>query len=563
MARKEIFSGLDKEVLAGLKLGVFEDRLGRKLLGLYQRGILDPWAVGQINSRIHKEVFKQAFSASPFKKHRLKTGDLILGFDEYGNPIKCFVQFMNSGTLIVANTGSGKTTLICFYAVQIAHQVEGMWLVDLRKRELRLLRPAFLRRGIDLGIISGRGFKINPLQVPDGVDPHEYASIIADVLVNVLNLPPRAAVLLTSTIIKLYRKYNVLGGSQKYPTLFHLFEAIRADKAANAQAKQAVLDNLEAILLAFGTDVLGFYKGWPVSELARRHLVFELAGQPEAGKDLILNYLVVSEFISRVSRGISNPGMDLWMSIDEGQRLFSQRKEVRSHGGNTITDLAGLVRGSGTGLFISALTPDDLSTRIPGITSTKIMGRCGSITDYTAAGRFMGLNQEQITWCAHHIVPGTFVGQVGDGSWRYPFLFTVPKMKKLKPVSDREVQDSLKSLASLKVEPVEFTHWSSTPTVQINEDAGKTPGNEDQLSDTELKLLRAIVNYPMRPSSDYVKLARVSPNTLRKLRPVLIKKGFIREHLIDSGNRGRSKRIWEPTQAAKEIVADNSKYKGQ
>lgn len=97
MTRKEMFSHLDKQVLAGLKLGVFKDRFGQKLLQLYQRGILDPWTIGQISNRVRKEIYKQAFSASPFKKHRLKTGDLILGFDEYGNPIKSFVQFMNSG----------------------------------------------------------------------------------------------------------------------------------------------------------------------------------------------------------------------------------------------------------------------------------------------------------------------------------------------------------------------------------------------------------------------------------------------------------------------------------
>ena len=117
-------------------------------------------------------------------------------------------------------------------------------------------------------------------------------------------------------------------------------------------------------------------------------------------KDLVINYLVVAELISRVSRGISNRGMDLWMSIDEGQRLFSQRRESAGYGGNSITDLAGLVRGTGTGLFISVLTPDDLSNKIPAITSTKIMGRCGSISEYQAAGQFMGLSKEQVFWCA-------------------------------------------------------------------------------------------------------------------------------------------------------------------
>jgi hypothetical protein len=303
---------------------------------------------------------------------------------------------MNAGSLMVANTGSGKTTLISFYAVQMAQCVRGMWLVDLRKKEFRLLQPEFSRKGIDYIVARSRRFKINPLDVPEGADPYEYASISADTLVKVLNLPPRASVLLSSTIVKLYKEYGVFNGRRKCPTLFHLFETVRKDATANPQARQAILDNLEPILLALGTSVLGYYRGWPIHELAKRHMAFELTGLPEAGKDLVLNYLVVSEFISRVSQGISNRGMDLWMSIDEGQRLFSQRKEIATHSGNSITDLAGLVRGTGTGLYISVLTSDDLSNKIPSFTSTKIMGRCGSVPEYIAAGRYCEGRSESV-----------------------------------------------------------------------------------------------------------------------------------------------------------------------
>ena len=430
-----------------------------------------------------------------------------------------------------------------------------MWLVDLRKKEFRFLRPEFVGRGIDLIVIRSRKFKINHLQVPCQVDPHEYASTIADVLVKVLNLPPRASVLLSSTIITLYKKFGVFSGGQKFPPLFHLFEEIRTNKNANSQARQAILDNLEVVLLAFGVEMLGYYRGWPVHELAKQRIVFELAGQPETGKDLVLNYLVASEFISRMSRGISNQGMDLWMSIDEGQRLFSQRKESAGYGGNSLTDLAGLVRGSGTGLFISVLTPDDLSGRIPSITSTKIMGRCGSIPEYEAAGRFMGLSKEQVFWCAHHLVPGMFVGQVGDGKWRFPFLFRVPKMKSMRGVSDIEADKSLETLGDLDVESVEFPDWSAVPCVKVsgNKDSGT---GVDRFSDSELRLIEAIVAHPMLPSSQYVKLAKISPNTLKKLRPVLIEKGLIREHVLDSAGKGRSKRVWEPLEAAKRLVEE-------
>jgi hypothetical protein len=195
-----------------------------------------------------------------------------------------------------------------------------------------------------------------------------------------------------------------------------------------------------------------------VDELARQHLVMELTGLPEAGKDLILNYLITAEFISRIARGISNPEMDLWISFDEGQRLFSQRKESSSYGGNALIELTGLVRGTGIGLEISVLTTNDLSTNIPNLTSTKIIGRCGSLGEYTAAGHFVGLSSEQISWCAHHLVPGLFVGQVGEGDWRYPFLFQVPLLNqpKSKHVSDQEADSSVNDVVNTKPLPAKI-----------------------------------------------------------------------------------------------------------
>lgn len=553
-----VLNDLDRKIIAGHQLEVFDNPLGQKFMQLYHNGILDPWSIGQINSRVDKQLRKEAFNNLPFKQPRLHTGELVLGADNKHHPIKIPIQYLNAGSLLVANTGSGKTTLIFFYSTQIAHHVKGLWLVDLRKKEFRLLKEEFAKLGIKLVIVRNRKFKINPLQVPYHVDPYEYASTIADVLVKVLNLPPRASVLLSSSIIQMYKKFNIFNGGQKFPTLFHLFESVRSNRGANSQARQAILDNLEAILLTFGTEMLGYYRGWPVHKLAKLHTAFELAGMPEAGKDLVLNYLVVAELISRVSQGISNRGMDLWMSIDEGQRLFSQRKESAGYGGNSITDLAGLVRGTGTGLFISVLTPDDLSNKIPSITSTKIMGRCGSVGDYTAAGQFLGLNKEQIMWCVHHMTTGMFVGQAGDGPWRYPFLFRVPKMKQLKVVTDSQADETLKVLDSINVEPVEFSNWSAVERIEVKDNAVHKTQKVDQLTDSEFRLLKAIVENPMLPSSSYVKLARISPNTLKKLRPILIEKGFIAEHIMDSGNRGRSKRVWEPLDAGKQAIAGNA-----
>lgn len=428
MDEKSVLSELDRWIQTGDQLGLFEDWEGRQLLTCVRHGIHDSFVIERIKGRVDKALRKMALGGSPLLPAKLHRGDFVFGLDLSGRELRSYLQYSNAHTLVVAGTGAGKSNLSKYRVLQIAPHVRGMWLIDLRKREYRALRPLFARMGIDLKIIRSRKFRVNPLQVPQDVEPTEYAAVAADFLVRVFNLPPRASTLLRSTIIKLYQEHGVLRGGDRYPTLFHLFEAIRADRSANPQARQAVLDNFEAVLLALGPEMLGYHRGWDVHELAQQHLVMELTGLPEMGKDLILNYLLAAEFFARVTQGISNPHMDLFVAFDEGQRLFSQKRESDSYGGNALVDLTGLVRGTGIGLEISVLTTHDLSTTIPSLTATKIVGRCGSLVEYQAAGRFLGLNAEQVLWCAHHLVPGQFVGQIGEGNWRYPFVFRVPWM---------------------------------------------------------------------------------------------------------------------------------------
>ncbi|MDI6450497.1 hypothetical protein [Anaerobaca lacustris] len=427
---------LDELVQTGKDLKAFEkDPEGRSLLKCYHYGVLDAFVVGRIHQRVERALQERKNLGNPFLPPELHRGNFVLGLDRRQQWLWTFMQVLNAHTLIVAGTGAGKTTLSKFHAIQIAPHVRGMWLVDLRKREYRALRPVFARLGIDLKIIRGRKFCINPLQVPMGVEPIEYAATAADLLVSVLNLPPRASTLLRTTIIKLYRANGVLAGGRRFPTMFCLFEAIRSDRSANAQARQAALDQLEAILTALGPDILGYHCGWDPHELARQHLAMELTGLPESGKDLVLGYLLTAEFMSRIARGLSNPRMDLWIAFDEAQRLLSQRQETAGYGGNALIDLLGLVRGTGVGLQISVLSTHDLSPNVPNLTGTKIFGRCGSVGEYTTVGRYMGLTSEQIAWCAHHMVPGLFVGQMADGNWRYPFVFRVPPLTPL-PTGD-------------------------------------------------------------------------------------------------------------------------------
>lgn len=422
----EILNDLEKKVLIGKKLGVFDDFAGQQLLKCFSYGIQDKFILGQIEKRVDHAQRKIALSGYPFLPAKLHRGNFIIGYDLCDDKLLTDVQHCNAHTLIVAGTGAGKTNLSKFRAIQVAPLVRGMWLIDIRKKEYRFLRPIFARIGIDLKIVRGHKFCLNPLEVPYGVKPLEYAAVISDLLVKVLNLPPRASTLLKSTIIKLYHLCGILDGGDKFPTLFHLHQAIREDRDANPQARQATLDNLEAILLELGPEMLAYHRGWSVNELAKEYIVMEMSGLTEQGKDLVISTLLTQEFISRIERGISNPSMDLYIAVDEAQKLFCQHKDSSSYGGNALTDLVGLVRGTGIGLEISVLTTHNLSIGIPNLTATKIIGRCGSEAEYYTAGHFAALNNEQIEWFAHHSVPGLFAAQLGEGNHRYPFLFRVP-----------------------------------------------------------------------------------------------------------------------------------------
>ncbi len=436
---------LVRDLVYAQRYRLLDDGVGRAAKRAFDAGVVDRFVEGIIGGRVAKHRIARAF-AGPFLLPNLRVGEIVLGVDERDEPVRCPLQALNAHALALGGSGSGKTTKSLFLALQIAALVLGMWYFDLRKREGRALRSYLARLGVDLIVVRARDLRMNPLQVPWGVEPMDWAPRVADMLVMVLRLPPRAAKLIHATIIKLYDHFGILRGGHHHPTFFHLREAIAHDAGANAPARQAIVDSLDPVLLSIG-NTLRYHIGWTTRDLARMHLVFELGGISEADRDLILNTLLLSEFSSRLARGVSNCRMDLWICADEAGRLVST---LNPTGG--ISDLIGLVRGTGIGLDL-AVQSADIAPAILSNTATKFVGRCGSAADYDTIAGAIGLNASQRNWLRTNLVPGTFIGQVGEGHWRHPFVFRVPPMR-LSPETDvnRESQE-LGDLHQLPVKP--------------------------------------------------------------------------------------------------------------
>ena len=101
----------------------------------------------------------------------------------------------------------------------------------------------------------------------------------------------------------------------------------------------------------------------------------------------------------------------------------------------------------------------------------------------------------------------------------------------------------------------EFANWpfsdskeKSTTTSRINEPA------DCELTGAELRYIRAVVDHPNIGSSKLPKHAGLSPRRAQLIREKLVLEGYLREHTIETGKRGRATRVMEPLKDALEAL---------
>lgn len=398
---------------------LLNNELGRVVKHIIQVGIPDDFSFSHLESVVTKHQ-TSAFMAGAFMAPELDQGEIVLGRDQHGNFIRVPLEHW-SHSFTLANAGAGKTTQELGLAIQFSVLMKGVMLFDLMKQEFGKLSRCLPALGVTLDVVPARQLKINPLQVPRSTDPRDYASRIADMLVmTLLPTAPRASKFLHVKILELYQDFDILTGSRNYPTLFDLRASVNADTSGNFQARSAIIDAIDPLLMSIG-NVLAYRVGW-TDQLESRKIVFQLGSIAEAEKNLILNALILQVFIARVNSGISNPKYkDLWVCCDEASRIVS------SHSSSGIVELLSLVRGTGIAMHLSAQSTIGIAPQILSNAVHKFISRCGSAQDYDSVTSAMGLSAMQKQWLMDNACPGLFVGQLGEG-WRQPFVLTVPKV---------------------------------------------------------------------------------------------------------------------------------------
>ncbi len=517
---------------------LLDDAVGRAVARILDAGVGDRFSEDELRKRVASHRIARAYAGAYDKPH-VRRGQLLLGEDLNGNEVRIPLQWLNAHGLTLGGSGSGKTNKEIFHVLQIANCVNGLWLFDCRKVEYSRFSPLLAAVGVALISLPVRYLKLNPLQAPIGVAPTDWIARVAALLVQVLGLPQRASKLLHVALHQLYDAHGILAGGTEHPTLFELFEHVRGMGGANAPARQAVLDSLEPVLAALGPDVLSYRRGWPVAELERLQINFVLSGVPDAAQNLILGTLLLSAFTRRIAAGISNASMDLYISVDEGQRLLSN-VDASS---NALVDLWPLVRGTGIGLSFSVPTSHGLLAEALSFSATKYLGRVGSAADMDLFARAMGLSREQIEWAIHNLQPGWFITQVSEGDWRYPFVLKVPLVRL--PVFIPAAGVDLGPLAALPI--ISAPSTSRPPALPM-------PAASPFTDAREAAFCRAVVDHPLLPSSDYAQLLGVSTKTAVGLRRALVGRGLVVERRLDRPGRGRPALLLEITDAGRAAV---------
>lgn len=547
-------SKLLDQIAWGINHDAFDDELGHSLLRVWCAGAADGAVAEMIHNRVHTMQMQELFGRlPPFRIPRLHEGEVVLGRDLRRQLVRICHQWFGSGMLVVSNTGGGKSNLLALLAVQIAGGGCRVWIVEMYKSQMRHLRRLFHLLGQDLLVLRAADWKFNLLQAGT-CNPRLHLVMAVDLLVRVLGLPPRARSILNQVCHDLYREFGIWDGRKAaYPCLFDAYERVRQRSDLNAPAREAILDRLGSLLIALTPKCAAFRLAWNAVDLARYSIVFEMRGASETVKQILLEPALYSLFLHEVERGVFNQPMDLFVALEDAQRLFDASAAIGAGEITPLDELAGIIRGSAKSMGVIAQTAHGLSRRLVPNLAMKFFGRLGSHEDFSVLGADLGLNSQQIEWARLHLKPGMFVGQVAEGDWREPFVFSVPLLNIPAVVDDREAAASLKPLDALPTTPaVEFADWHPHHVIDLTSSkvAPTAP-----LSEVELRFLKEVVANPGKASTCYAKMAHVNGRRAAEIRARLVAASYLREHSVATGPRGRAAIVLEPLDPAHAVVS--------
>lgn len=519
-----IISLLLKAKDVGIKSGDYHD-----LRYLIAKGN-DPKEYARLKSRFERrKLVKDLMPRKIFNNPHQMQGDIILGKSPEGIN-RYHSKYAPYHMLTVGATGSGKTVFLIFLLIQYLMIANGIWLFDFIKRELRGFKRLAEKVGKEVIVCRHENLRINILD-PQQLNPALYINICSEFITLSLLLPPVAKLILKICITNLYKKCGILNNSKAPPPILsELIEEIRNFEGNNS-AKEAILIRHRALIVN-QPQIFNVRRGFKISELANKFIVWEFDGLEAQYQNLFASYLLSFLFAYRTAF----PSKDLMIAaFDEAGRIYSKKAEIANEGPSYISTMTSVVRGMNIAIMALTQTCYDLSNSIIANSGIKALFRVGTVNDYDTFGKAIGLNSEQIQNCKTNLDTGKNIIKMGF-DYMEPFQNKCSLISLPNNVTDTEVNQSVQELLSTVQDA------NQVPTIPEKQ----SDKNTVELTTYEELLLEQIRNNPrITSATEHYKAANLSTKRGVAAKGALISKKLIREISLESGKRGAAKAFLE------------------
>ena len=329
--------------------------------------------------------------------------------------------------IAAGRVGAGKSALNKYLLCQIFRRKRPFNVVI---PDLKLEYRHLLSVTKNLKVIKKDFLKLNPLQVPNWMTPHEYIVFFAKLFVSENYLAGTSQNFLISSLEFLYKERGIFDGGNNWPTLHDLYRVILKRQSSQQSFKYRdillwIQNRLDPYIFSGKFDRR---VGIPLEVWKDENVVLELdEGFTDEMYSFVVSYLVGLRYSYNKKKGLTGSKLKTLFMIDEGRILFNAKRDVSLYGESFITEIITKMREFGLGMYVSSQETSSFNQTLRSISYLKICFPLTDGADLKFVEESFGLNREQKEYLFK--LPRFGQAIVRYGGYPDPFLLAVPHFK--------------------------------------------------------------------------------------------------------------------------------------
>lgn len=346
---------------------------------------------------------------------------LALGATPAGSPVPYPRDRLVAHGLVTGITGSGKTTFVRSLLQQLGSAGVPFLVIEPAKSEYGGDGLPGLRKWIMGDPASTDEWRLNPLEVPDGIPAQTHIDLLMALLASTLGLHPPLPYVIEMGLREVYAEHgwdigadaNAFGLAQDAPGVFPLLRDLTGACAVVVERlgySGEVRANVDAALQARLGGLVAGARGraldtderFPIDDLLSRPTLvnLDLVGN-EHEKAFLIGLLLIRVWEAR--RGEQAHGLRHLIVLEEAHRVFANQPVPPSGEGlprhdfaaETLANMLAEVRSAGQGLLIVDQSPRKLAPDALANTALKVAFRATAREDKEAIAAVANLDEAQ------------------------------------------------------------------------------------------------------------------------------------------------------------------------